>query len=228
MKQKGIYMKKVITIMLSAVGLFAAQPTQAQGTTYISNLGQASSGSRVLGSDAWITQSFGTGTNSGGYSLNSVQVLMDATSGSPTGFSISVYSHDANDSRFPGSSLGSLSGPDPAGGGIFSYSTVGISLLPSTTYYVVLTAATPVANGAYSWSFTSSLSANSSDGWSMAGGFRYSSVDGLDWNRIAGPLFQLGVNATVVPEPSTCALVGLGLVGLSFWRHKSRLSKSSA
>jgi hypothetical protein len=215
-------LKPTILNFAFAVELLLPQIMPAQGTLYLSNIGQPSDGSRVVGSDAWITQAFGTGTNVGGYNLNSIQLLMSAASGSPTGFSISVYSHDANDSRFPGSSLGSLGGPDPAAGEIFIYNTAGISLLPSTTYYVVLTAATPVADGAYSWTFTSSLSVNSGDGWSMAGGFRYSSVDGLDWNRIAGPLFQFGVNATVVPEPATFALASLGLVCLSFCRRENR------
>jgi hypothetical protein len=53
-------------IIVLAVVLSAPQITQAQGTTYLSNLGEPSTGSLAVGSDSWLAVSFGTGTNVGG------------------------------------------------------------------------------------------------------------------------------------------------------------------
>ena len=80
---------------------------QAQGTLYFSSLGQTPTGSAAIGSDSWIAQGFGTGTNTGGYILNSVQLLMDGASGGPNGFAISIYTKSGNS---PQNNLGNLVG----------------------------------------------------------------------------------------------------------------------
>ena len=204
--------KSAIIAIILTVGLFAPSCVQGQGTVYFSNLGQTSTGSWTVGSDMWISASFVTGTNSGGYNLNSIQLLTVPATGSPSNFSVSVYTHSAI-FQLPGSSLGGLTGPDPGAGGTFTYASSGIALTPSTLYFVVLTSATPVANGVYNWSYTSSSSYTSTSGWSF-GSYRNTSSDGLVWGRTGGIYFQFGVNASAVPEPSTFALAGLGLVCL--------------
>jgi PEP-CTERM motif len=210
-------MKIIVRMILTAVALFTAQLAPAQGTLYLSNLGQTPVGSAVVGSDAWIAQDFRTGTNSGGYTLNSIQLLLGAASGTPSGFSVSVYNSLGGS---PGSNLGSLGGADPSAGGIFSYATSGITLSSSTFYFVVLTAATPAANGSYNWSFVNPSSYDSNDGWLM-NHIYYTSTDGSTWPVFSrGHFFQLAVDASAIPEPAIYSLVGLGLVGLSFWRHK--------
>ena len=86
-------MKKIIIIaIVLTTELFASQVMQAQGNLYLSNLGETSSGSAAVASDAWLAEVFKTGTNPSGYVLNSVQLFMDAASGSPSGFSVSIYS----------------------------------------------------------------------------------------------------------------------------------------
>src|SRR6266568_9370764 len=108
----------ILALLLPAIA-------RAQGILYVSNLGQAQTGSAAIGSNSWIAQMFITGKSSGGYVLNSVQLLMNAASQTPSGFSVSLYSKtgDPHSFRIPGdspqSSLGALSGPDPALGGVF-------------------------------------------------------------------------------------------------------------
>jgi hypothetical protein len=207
-----------IAIGILAAGIFAPSFVQAQGTLYVSNLGQTPTGSAVVGSDSWIAQTIHTGNNPGGYALNSIQLLMDAASGSPSGFAVSIYSTSGGNNP-PGSSLGSLGGSDPATGGIFTYTASDITLSPSTWYLVVVTAATPVAQSAYDWS--------AANGQTQGNGFiiddtYFSSPDGSSWTfHLRQDVFQLGIYATPVPEPSTLALVALGALFLGFrrWRN---------
>ena len=82
----------ISSIIASVFGLMASQVIQAQGTmTYLSNLGQSSTGSLAAGSDSWLAAGFQTGTNNGGYVLNSIQLAMNAASGNPTGFKVMLY-----------------------------------------------------------------------------------------------------------------------------------------
>ncbi|MGH7990207.1 MAG: hypothetical protein ACREDS_08485 [Limisphaerales bacterium] len=82
-------MKQVIFVAV-VLTLFAPPFIQAQDTTYLSNLGEPSGGSVVVGSDAFVEAPFTTGTNSEGYILDSVQLLMDNASGIPDEGSIVV------------------------------------------------------------------------------------------------------------------------------------------
>jgi hypothetical protein len=210
---KWIYMKTILIVILPIIGLFAVQRIPAQGTLYVSNLGQGPTGSTAIGSDSWIAQVFVTGTNSGGYALNSIQLLMNPASGNPTDFSVSIYS-----SLSPIYDLGSLSGSGPAAGGIFTYTASGITLSPSANYFVVLTAATPVAQGAYNWSAGIQYAFGSNQ-WEIAAAY-FNSADGLIWTGHSRQnAFQFDIYATSVPEPATYALAGLGLVVLSSWRR---------
>src|ERR1039458_4682788 len=119
---KGICMKKISIILVLIIGLMLPRFLLAQGTLYVSNLEQTPTGRGAVESDSWIAQTFITGTNSGGYALNSVQLLMDAASGSPrgspSGFAVSIYSSLSTE---PASNLANLVGSDPSGGGIYTY-----------------------------------------------------------------------------------------------------------
>lgn len=194
--------------------LFAPSLMEAQGTVHVSNLDQTPTGSTAVGSDSWIAQSFVTGTNPGGYMLDSVQLLMNAASGSPSGFRVLIYSSPGNGA--PGSGLGSLGGSDPGTGGLFTYAASGLSLSPSTFYFVAVTAETPVAQASYNWSSVANGFA-SGDEWSIKVSY-YSSADGSSWTwHPRENVFQLSINATPVPEPGALGL--LALAGLMVgWR----------
>jgi len=208
--------------------LLLAQIASGQGTTYISNLGQPPIGSGAVGNDSWLAQPFTTGTNSFGYALDSVQLLMDAASGSPSGFTASIYSSPGNGA--PGSNLGSLTGSDPAAGGLFSYAASGLVLSPGTYYFVVVTAATPIAQGAYQWSAADSFGRifkAPGDPWTIPDGY-YSSTNGSSWTSQARQnIFQFAVNGTGVPEPTVYSLAALGLtlLGLRWRRHFKSLTR---
>jgi hypothetical protein len=206
-------------ILLSAVcGLLFPPPALAQGTLYVSNLGRPSAGSIRIGSDSWGAAFFRTGTNSGGYTLNSVQLLMGPELGNPSGLVVSIYTYSF---RFPGTSIGSLTGVDPIGGGIYSYSTVGIPLTASTDYFLVVTSLTPSAQGSFNWNTTTNASFDSDNGWKIGFGgtglVYLRSLDGINWSGLGSltETTQFGINATRIPEPSAFAISVVGLAGLA-------------
>ena len=214
--KKEINVRKAIFTLVSILGLLLPPITQAQGTTYLSNLSDPTITNVALGSDSWIAAGFGTGPNAGGYLLDSVQLLLGAASGNPAGFSVAIYSKSGNS---PQNNLGNLIGADdPAAGGVYLYTASGLALSRSTPYYVVVTAATPVAQGAYSWAAASNPAPFNSFGW--GGGVYDYSADGSTWNYFRVDFPQFAINATAVPEPSTLALAGLGLAALRLWRFR--------
>jgi hypothetical protein len=209
-------MKKIIFIISSLiVTLFTCQITQAQGTMYVSNLGQTPKGSAEIGNDSWIAQEFAIlVTDPNSYTLNSVQLLLDSASGSPSGFAVSIFSSPLNNA--PQQNLGSLSGStDPSPGGLFTYTASGITLSPGIAYFVVVTAATPIAQGAYDWSAANGVA---NGNWGITDVY-YSSANGSSWTEtFRQDVFQMAINATPIPEPQTYALLGLDLAALNFRR----------
>jgi len=201
-----MYKQKIILSVVSVIALLLPQMARTQGVLYVSNLALTPTGSAAIGSNSWVAQTIVTGNSSGGYVLNSVQLLTDFASGTPGGFVVSLYSKtgDPHSFRIPGdapqSSLGSLGGSDPSTGGIFTYTASGIMLSPSTFYFVVVTAATPTNEGAYVWSAEATLTQG--NGFSIDDSF-FSSTDGSSWtSHIRQNSFQLGIYATAVPPPN--------------------------
>lgn len=213
--------------MLAMLGLALAvlspQIAQAQGTVYISSLGLPSAGSGSAASDSWLAEPFETGTNAGGYLLNAVQLALTSASGNPSGFTAMIYAGtNIIIAVVPGSSLGTLNGSlDPVTAGTYTYSPgSSLTLAPTTEYFIVLTAGTPVAAGTYGWSFTRTLAPIVSGGWH--GGYSIlSSSDGLRWGPGPGGSGLFAISATDVPEPSTLGLFVLG--GFFLVRHRRKV-----
>jgi hypothetical protein len=211
-----IYMKNIIcSIGILIVTLLYAQKIQAQGViTYLSNLEQTSAGSNPVGNDSWLAVDVFTGNNPGGYVLNSIQLGMTDASGNPSGFAVMIYSLSSDPSGlFPGSSLDTLNGPaNPSAAGIYNYIPASsLTLSASTDYFIVLTGATAVANGAYGWNFENAASYNPTDGWFARATMKSSDGSSSSW-RINPPFnfSAFAITATPIPEPSSLALGFLG------------------
>ena len=221
-------MKKTILngIITIAVALLSSQFVQAQGTmTYLSNVDQASAGSLAVGSDSWLAALFITGTNSSGYTLDSIQLEMTSASGNPSGFTVMIYSKSPSDiGVFPGSSIDTLDGSlNPTTAGIYTYTpALNLTLSASTDYFIVLTAGTTVANGAYDWSHADTYSYNPSGGWRTYANVFYSSNGSAPWSSASSNDSQFSINAIPIPEPGVLALSGLGGLLLLWHRRKSK------
>jgi hypothetical protein len=218
-------MKKLIidgTIVLT-VALLSPQITQAQGTTYISNLGQYTDGSLAVASDSWVGNVFVVGNNAGGYVLNSIQLQMAAASGNPSGFSVMLYQDYAgpiayfNGFQIPPDIITTLVGPsNPSTAGIYTYTPpANLTLTKGYIDSIVLTSGTPAADGSYSWSEGIPLYDGLS-GWYSADAIAQSSDGGSTWsdsfNYSTYP--QFAINATAIPEPGVSSLLGMFILVL--------------
>jgi hypothetical protein len=220
-------MKKIVLLAIPVFALAVLPPQilQAQGTTYLSNLDQSSSGTLAVGSDSWLAAMFQTGTNIGGYVLNSIQLAMNDASGNPTGFTAMIYAPSYPPGGvLPGSSLGTLTGSlNPVTSGIYTYTpAANLTLSPRIPYFIVLTAGTAIANGAYDWSLAGANSHNSSGGW-LAPGFVWTSSNGSSWPPLPPGYPQFAINATGVPEPGLLSLLALGGIFLVWHRRKAKV-----
>ena len=154
--EHSVVKKQIIIggILIFAVTLFAPRIAQAQGTmTYLSSLSQTPTGTLPVGNDHWLAAMFGTGNNTGGYSLNSVQLGMADASGSPSNFTVMIYSAVVGGGISPGANLDTLDvSLSPTSAGIYTFSAISnLLLVLSTIYFVVVTGGTTIADGAYSW-----------------------------------------------------------------------------
>jgi hypothetical protein len=218
--RKGAILPALLAL---ALALLSSSIAQAQGTvTYLSNLGQPSAGSLSVGSDSWLAAGFFAGTNASGYVLNSIQLAMTDASGTPSGFTVMIYNNGAAPSGVsPGTNLCTLNGSlDPVAGGVYTYSPgSSLALLPYRFYFIVLTAGTPVASGAYEWNVTSTRGYITSGGWGAPNNLM-SSSDGVHWGFPSPAAYaQFAINATPVPEPSALHLLALGGSFL-LWRRR--------
>lgn len=214
-------MKYIISMICKAAVVLGLIPVSinAQGITYISALNRPSGGALAIASDAWLAQGFYTGTNSQGYRLESVGLLLGTAVGNPGAFAASLYS--SGGTGLPATPIVGLSGTGtPTIAGVYSYAASGAVLPPSTEFFVIVTAGHPVTSGSYKWQYLApGVYSDSIGGWAQ--GHYASSVDGLVWVR-SGTVapFQFEVQATAVPEPSSLALLGLGALLLAARRFR--------
>lgn len=216
---------KNIIFMFVAV-LLTTQFVIAQGTfTYLSNLGQPSTSSLSIGSDSWQAVGILTGNNVAGYSLDSVQLSMAKATGIPSEFAVMLYTQSGSPGGpSPGQSLSTLDGSaNPTTAGVYTYTDDSSTILsPNSFYFIVLTAGTTIADGAYIWSRAGTYSYNPSENWGA--GTVWNSTDGSQWS---GNIFlnpQFAITATPIPEPSAVMLLGFGgflLLSVRRWKTKA-------
>jgi hypothetical protein len=221
-KADRTFMKKIIIgcLIVFLVVLLVPQSGLAQGTLYLNNLDQPSTGSFAVGNDSWLAATFRTGNNAGGYVLDSIQLGMVGASGHPSDFTAMLYSLSVL-APVPGHSLATLNGSsDPSTVGVYTFNpSSSLTLSPGTSYFIVLTSGTSTANDAYEWSLSNGSSYNPMGGWgNMMGQLEHSS-DGLSWAVVGNVGPQYAINATPVPEPS---IVGLFCLGGAILLRRSR------
>ncbi len=205
-------------LVLACICQAAPLTANAQGTVFLSHLGSSIDTGEGVNSDAdWWAEDFETGSAANGYSLDSIQLRIAAVAGNPSGFELSLYD---NNGGVPGNSLELLSGSIPTGLGVYTFTASGITLSPSTVYWVVATSPDSVFSGnTVYWAFDPN-NYTSIDGWSLDMTSQYSSPDGSHWQGGGGSPFTLAITASAVPEPEIYSLTGFGLFAILLRRRK--------
>lgn len=207
---------KTLSLWLAAL---ACLVVPARAEVVLSNLNEIDFNSSLVRSSRWFAQSFVTNNNQA-WTLTSATLSFDSAQNFSGNLFVNLYSNATNS---PGNSLGTLSGSDnPASAGQYTYTSNGISLDPSTTYWLV--AGVSSGDGVYSWLYTESMA--STGVWSIPSTNTYASTDdgANTWSLNDGEPFLFSIEATAtaplsVPEidpnglGSVLALV-LGSLGL--------------
>ena len=207
------------TLFLGA--LLLTGKLHSQGSIYISNLEANSLGGIPIASNAWAAQSFQTGVNPGGYSLEGIQLRLLPASGAPTALGISLFGNAPLTK--PGSLIATLAGnPQPTDGGVFSFTSPGLPLSPNTKYWIVMTSQSALADGAFTATRVSFFDYTATGNWSMDRFFK-TSADGLTWtDSNVGFNLAFAVTATAIPEPSAVAVLTLSALFLAAGRIRKR------
>ena len=213
------------------LALLSALPSQA--ATIVSNLTQPNSaqGTAVFfqspsGDD--LAESFTTGTSAATLNSITLRIRRNTTDGGG-GFSLQLWS---NASTLPGISLITLSGtadPLPATVGTvsdFTY-TGSTALNASTTYWVVATVTQSSPNKTYTWNQTNnSIAETGTAGWTIGDTLVDRFRPGTTWTNDLGPPLQLSIDATIVPEPATWAMLCGGIGMLAAFKRSARSRNS--
>jgi hypothetical protein len=227
-----VFRRKALALLFGAVSLAGVAPLNAQNA--VSNLGQgASNGSADIGNASDGTRnrifSFTTGASASSFDFTSVTITFNNGGGSPPALNVGLYSaFDATTSAGVTTSVTGLSlttgNPLAAGTSVFSGTA---SLLPSTTYYLKLSAGTPPAGNNYTLSLLNTTSVDNGGlaGWSIGSGVWLNyPTSGNQWTFYSGtPLISVQATASAIPEPSTyAAIAGAAMLGLAVWQRRRR------
>jgi hypothetical protein len=191
----------VLLVIVLLLRSFGPSSAKAQSyVVYLSNMTNSSGGNVSFGNDLWLAQSFESGTNLDGYTIDYFSM---GGVGAP-GSRVSLYNDNAG---VPYSWIGGI----------------GTILSPSTTYWIVATAIFSQATGYGHWNYASDTNYFSSDNWSidLLNNTFSQSDNGTSWLSYANhPPFKFTIDATPVPEPSVWALLIVGNALLASLRRK--------
>ena len=194
-------------LLLAGAGGLAAP---ASADVLVSNTAKADFGWGNLNSFDQA-QAFTTGSDSDGYTVSSVEIAFRGTGTDPT-YDVSIWSESSGS---PSASLGTLTNPDSLSAGVVEFTTSGINLAASTTYFVVVDVS---SDGAFAIVNTRSDDEDSSlsTGWSIADNSLYrdrtstgswTSLEDSKKIRING-----AVNDATAPTVSSAEVNGTSLV----------------
>ena len=213
-----------LATMAVTLGMMAAGMT-SRAETVLSNLTATVSSTEYFDDGHWHAQSFDTNAQS--WVLNAVTISSDTTNAffNRGNFFADIYdSSGIGNSRIPGTLLGQLSGTgNPFPAAEYTYTSTGISLDPSSRYWLVMGVSSGTAN--YDLNYAEDVAATGVWSYPYGGGFggivAESTNQGSSWSLSNyGPfLLEFDANVAAVPEidpasfGSVLSLV-LGALGL--------------
>ena len=205
-------LSKVLAVSVMAAALEIGAMAQAS-TVIFDGLPGTTIGWGPISSGQTYAQSFTTDAQS--WTLESVTLPLTGYT-LDGGFAVHLYDSTGTGGT-PGSPLLTLDGNDNPSSGQYSY-TGSLALSPNTTYWVEADV-NPASDSFYEWNVSPDAPTVGS-----GFGFAYSDDGGLTWGQAPSMGLETQVNASpsVVPEPSTLALAGMGGLGALLLRRRRK------
>jgi|SRR5579862_3435483 len=205
-------MKAISVIFIQALALgIVTQRVLSQDSIYLSNTAEPSAGNVGITTGAIWAQSFETGTNAGGYYLNSVTIDVGGATPTPP-ITPSIFGNFVNTSN------PSLPSDYPEAGNDLGLAA-GIDLAPSTIYWIWVTAVYAPQVGT-PWYYSSNDSYVSQDNWQLSPTYLLESAAVQNsWSSEGSLPLQISIDATPIPEPEIFIPFGLGLAAILLKRR---------
>ncbi len=193
--------------LIPALGGLAALPAAAQTTeTFVSNIGQAANNQGV--SVDWFTQ-FTTGSNTGGYKLTAVDMVLPDGATMTATFEVKVFTTTSNN---PDSSLGTLTAPATLSSGTNTFTAPGAGIdLDANTTYGVFFDVTGDGTGSVGATNGNAEDSGAAAGWSIADTSRHRiwSSTGANWSTDNGSMrFAIKGQAKTATSPTITIAAG--------------------
>ena len=179
----------------------------------ISNVGQTAAGNANVTATQSQGQGFTTGSDSGGYTLGSVELAVSSFSGTASDITVSIYSESSGD---PGTVVHTLTTPASISAAVTTFTAPsGATLAASTTYYVVIS----TTSSGISLSRTDATAEDTGgvSGWSIADSRRL--FGGGNWVNTSSPI-RMRVNGAAASTDIWSATLTVAIGG-SFYGYSS-------
>ena len=218
--------QSLVTVL--ALTLALAVSAQASLVTLADNIGNTEFNTAFTTNSDWQAQAFTTTATA--YTITDVALLLSNFTATTGSFDLSIYDSTGTDGS-PGAKVADVrTGIDAITIGLttalYDVPGLSISLSPGTQYYLAVTATTLSEDVTYGieWSYTEATT-----GTGFPSAYSFSNNGGASWINLPDNTFtnpsMMRIQAsdpTAVPEPSTYALlcIGLGVVGYARKRMK--------
>ena len=186
-----------------------AQQTMTPSTNaLVSNVGQAAGSSEegLQISTSAVAQGFTTGTNTGGYTLTSIDVLFNTAVGTPANLRVELWS--ATSGGAPNAKIASLTVPSTVSGTATFSAPSGTTLDASTSYFVVFYRSGTTTGALRVFSSTAEDSGGQS-GWAVTDTSHFLSSG--TWTAWSSYLYGIRVNGAQAQATVPAAPTGLSL-----------------
>ena len=161
--------------------LTSAATTAVTGAL-VSNVGQTATGNANVTATQSQGQGFTTGSDSGGYTLGSVELAVSSFSGTASDITVSIYSESSGD---PGTGVHTLTTPASISTPVTTFTAPsGTTLAAGTTYYVVISTTGSGIN--LGRTNATAEDTGGASGWSIADDRRF--IGGGTWVTTSSPI----------------------------------------
>ena len=179
----------------------------------VSNVGQTAAGNANVTATQSQGQGFTTGSDSGGYTLGSVELAVSSFSGTASDITVSIYSESSDD---PGTLVHTLTTPASISTPVTTFTAPsGTTLAAGTTYYVVISTTSSGIN--LSRTNATAEDTGGASGWSIADDRRL--FGGGNWVNTSSPI-RMRVNGAAASTDIWSATLTVAISG-SFYGYSS-------